>query len=73
VVEYVQRPQGIDMNMVRNRGNKGMDRCPLTSPPLQRCGVMTHKDLYEVAKSAQVKGMVSKMAALIWCTAPRFS
>jgi hypothetical protein len=30
VVRYVQRLWGIHMDMVRNRGSKGMDRCPLT-------------------------------------------
>jgi hypothetical protein len=30
VVGYVQRPWGVHIDMVRNRGSKGMDRCPLT-------------------------------------------
>jgi hypothetical protein len=30
VVGYVQRPWGVHMDMVRNKGSKGMDRCPLT-------------------------------------------
>jgi hypothetical protein len=30
VVGYVQRLWGVHMDMVRNRGSKGMDRCPLT-------------------------------------------
>jgi hypothetical protein len=46
-------------------GSKKMDGCPLTSPPLQRCGVTMCEDIQEVARSAQVKRMVSKMAALI--------
>jgi hypothetical protein len=33
VVGYVQRPWGIHIDMVRNRGSKGMDGCPLTLPP----------------------------------------
>jgi hypothetical protein len=47
-----------------------MDRCPLTSPPLQRRGVTTCEDRQEVAKSALVNGIESKMAALIWRAAP---
>jgi hypothetical protein len=49
-----------------SRGSKEMDGCPLTLPPLQKCGVMTRKDHQEVARSALVKGMESKMATLIW-------
>jgi hypothetical protein len=52
VVGYIQKPWGIHMDMVRNRGSKGIDRCPLTAPPLQRCGVTTHEDLQEVTRSA---------------------
>jgi hypothetical protein len=48
------------------RGSKETDRCPLTLPPLQKRGVMTCEDRQEVARSALVKGMESKMAALIW-------
>jgi hypothetical protein len=45
---------------------KETDGCPLTSPPLQRRGVTTHEDRQEVARSALVNGIESKMAALIW-------
>jgi hypothetical protein len=37
---------------------------PLYYPP-SMCGVMTHEDHQEVARSALVNGIVSKMAALI--------
>jgi hypothetical protein len=30
VVGYVWRPWGIHIDIVRDRGSKGMDRCPLT-------------------------------------------
>jgi hypothetical protein len=30
VVGYVWRPSGIHIDIVRNRGSKGMDGCPLT-------------------------------------------
>jgi hypothetical protein len=50
------------------RGSKKMDRCPLTLPPLQKRGITTCED-QEVARSTLVKGMGSKMAALIWRTA----
>jgi hypothetical protein len=30
VVRYVWRPWGIHIDIVRDRGSKGMDRCPLT-------------------------------------------
>jgi hypothetical protein len=30
VVGYVQRLWGVHMDIVRNRGSKGMDGCPLT-------------------------------------------
>jgi hypothetical protein len=55
-----------------DKGSKEMDRCPLTLPPLQKHGVMTHEDCQEVARSALVKGMESKMAALIWHAAPGY-
>jgi hypothetical protein len=34
---------------------------------------MTREDLQEVARSAQVNGMLSKIAALIWRAAPGLS
>jgi hypothetical protein len=48
------------------RGGKETDGCPLTLPPLQKCGVMMHEDRQEVARSALVKGIELKRAALIW-------
>jgi hypothetical protein len=54
------------------RGSKETDGCPLTLPPLQKRGVMTREDRQEVARSALVKGMESKMAALIWRAAPGY-
>jgi hypothetical protein len=54
------------------RGSKEMDRCPLTLPPLQKCSVTTHEDHQEVARSALVKGMESKIAALIYRAAPGY-
>jgi hypothetical protein len=30
VVGYVWRPWGIHIDIVRDRGSKGIDRCPLT-------------------------------------------
>jgi hypothetical protein len=54
------------------RESKEMDRCPLTLPPLQKHSVTTRKDRQEVARSALVKGMESKIAALICCTAPGY-
>jgi hypothetical protein len=45
------------------RRGKEMDGCPLTLPPLQKCGVTTCEDCQEVARSALVKGIESKMAA----------
>jgi hypothetical protein len=41
------------------RGSKEMDGCPLTLPPLQKCGITTRKDRQEVARSALVKEMES--------------
>jgi hypothetical protein len=52
-----------------DRGSKETDECPLTLPLLQKCGVTTHEDQQEVARSALVKGIQSTMAALIWCAA----
>jgi hypothetical protein len=49
-------------------GSKEINGCPLTLPPPQKRGVMTHKDHQEVARFALVKGMESKMATLIWRT-----
>jgi hypothetical protein len=52
------------MNMWRvgeDMGSKETDRCPLTSPPLQRHGVTTCEDRQEVARSALVNGIESKM------------
>jgi hypothetical protein len=54
------------------RGGKDMSGCPLTLPPLQKCNVTMHEDHQEVARSALVKGIESKMAALIWCAAPGY-
>jgi hypothetical protein len=75
VVGYVQRLREYILTWlerVRNWGSKGMNGCPLTSPPLQRCGVMSCEDLHEVTRSAWVKGMVLKMATLMWQAAPGF-
>jgi hypothetical protein len=47
-------------------GSKEMDGCPLTLPPLQKHGVTTREDRQEVARSALVKGIELKVAALIW-------
>jgi hypothetical protein len=38
---------------------------PYITPPSKR-GVTTHEDRQDVARSALVKGIESKMAALIW-------
>jgi hypothetical protein len=54
------------------RRGKETDGCPLTLLPLQKCGVTMHKDRQEVARSALVKGIELKMAALIWCAAPGY-
>jgi hypothetical protein len=48
------------------RGGKETDRCPLILPPLQKCGVTMCEDCQEVSRSALVKGIASKMVALIW-------
>jgi hypothetical protein len=50
-------------------GSKETDGCPLTLPP-SKCGITTREDRQEVARSALVKGIESKVAALIWCAAP---
>jgi hypothetical protein len=55
-----------------DRGSKKTDRCPLTLPPLQKHGVTMRKDHQEVAGSALVKGMESKMAVLIWHAVPGY-
>jgi hypothetical protein len=55
-----------------DRGSKETDGCPLTLPPLQRCGVTTREDCQEVARSALVKGIESKMATLIWRAVPGY-
>jgi hypothetical protein len=44
---------------------KEVGGCPLTSPPLQRHGIMTHEDCQEVARSALINRIESKMATLI--------
>jgi hypothetical protein len=54
------------------RGSKETDGCPLTLPPLQKCGVTTREDRQDVTRSALMKGMESKMAALIWRAAPGY-
>jgi hypothetical protein len=46
--------------------SKETDRCPLTLPPLPKCSITMREDCQEVARSALVKGMELKMAALIW-------
>jgi hypothetical protein len=51
-----------------DRGSKETDRCPLTLPPLQKHGIITHEDCQEVARSALVKGIELKIAAFIWHT-----
>jgi hypothetical protein len=51
------------------RGGKEMDGCLLTLPPLQKHGITTREDRQEVSRSALVKGIELKMAALIWHTA----
>jgi hypothetical protein len=55
-----------------DRGSKEMDGCPLTLPPLQKHSVTTREDRQEVARSALVRGMESKMATLICCAAPGY-
>jgi hypothetical protein len=42
VVGYVWRPWGIHIDIVRDRGSKGMDRCPLTQPTT----IQTHRPLH---------------------------
>jgi hypothetical protein len=46
---------------------KQMD-VPLYYPP-SKCGITMCEDRQEVARSALVKGIESKVAALIWCAA----
>jgi hypothetical protein len=55
-----------------DRGSKETDRCPLTLPPPSKRGVTTCEDHQEVARSALVKGIESKMAALIWHAVPGY-
>jgi hypothetical protein len=66
---------GIHMNgggVGEERGGKEMDGCPLTLPPLQKHSVMMRGGRQEVARSALVKGIESKMATLIWHAAPGY-
>jgi hypothetical protein len=44
---------------------------PYITPP-SKCGVMMHEDRQEVARSALVKGIESKMATLIWRATPGY-
>jgi hypothetical protein len=44
---------------------------PYITPPSKR-GVTTREDRQEVARSALVKGIKSKMATLIWRAAPGY-
>jgi hypothetical protein len=48
-----------------DRGSKDMDGCPLTLPPLQKCGVTMREAHQEVARSALVNGIESKRTMLI--------
>jgi hypothetical protein len=73
MVRYIQRPWGIHLTGVTEVWSKETDRCPLTSPPFQRCIVTTCKDLQLVARSAWVKGMELKIAVLICRAAPGLS
>jgi hypothetical protein len=54
------------------RGSKETDGCPLTLPPLQKRGITLHKNHQEAARSTLVKGMESKMAALICRAEPGY-
>jgi hypothetical protein len=54
------------------REGKETDRCPLTLPPLQKHSVMTCNNCQEVARSALVKEIELKRAALMWRAAPGF-
>jgi hypothetical protein len=47
------------------RKGKETDKCPLTLPPLQRHGIMMCKDRQKVTRSALVKEIESKRAALM--------
>jgi hypothetical protein len=49
----------------KERGGEETDRCSFTLPPLQNCGVTICEDCQEVARSALVKEIELKMAALI--------
>jgi hypothetical protein len=60
VVRYIHRGCG------RRRSKGKWMVVPLYHPPfLQRCGITTHKDLQEVARSALVKKIKLNVAALI--------
>jgi hypothetical protein len=52
------------------RIGKETDGCPFTLPPPSKRGITTREDRQEVARSALVKGIELKMAALIWRAAP---
>jgi hypothetical protein len=41
-----------------------MDGCPLTLPPLQKCGITTCEDCQEVSRSNLVEGIELKIDAL---------
>jgi hypothetical protein len=59
---------------MRGEVRKWMD-VPLQSPyipPPSKRGVTTREDRQEVTRSALVKGIELKMAALIWCAAPGY-
>jgi hypothetical protein len=71
-LEMVQRCGGNTYEQGESRRGKEMDRCPLTLPPLQKHGVTMCEDFQEVARSALVKGIELKMAALIWRAAPGY-
>jgi hypothetical protein len=78
-LEMVQRCGGYTYEQGELRGRvrkerrgKEMDGCPLILPSLQECSVTMHKDCQEVSRSTLVKGIESKMTALIWCAVPGF-
>jgi hypothetical protein len=70
--EYIYGQGELRGRVGKEMGGKEMDRCPLTLPPLQKCGVTMCEDRQEVARSTLVKGIELKMAALIWRTAPGY-
>jgi hypothetical protein len=49
------------------RESKEMDGCPLILPPFQKCGVTTHEDCQEVARSTLVKGMELNRVNMVRC------